>query len=227
MSELPVKIRSRGFWRFAIRPATFDPERVPYDELEDVIRRAAVRLRGWDFPHFDKNGLIYGGDYIGSETDWAHHVEAWRFFQSGQFVHLSGMQLDWADQSWLTRGEPTGQDRRRLGVIESLWTITEAFELAARLAPTAAGDDEVVVHVELGGLKDRELFVDEPRRAPLYDEPRARVESFEKDFNLGRDRLMADPDDAALTAATEVFMRFGWRPDREVLRGAQAELRRL
>lgn len=227
MSAITEKIRTRGYWRFVIRPATFDRDRLPFADLEVVLRRAAVGFRGWDLPHFQKDGLVRGGDFIGSETDWNHHVESWRFYQSGQFVILKGMPLDWRDQSWFpgsSSGLPEGPS---LGVIETLWTITEVFELAARLASTAAGDEELVVVIEVGNIQGRLLFVDEARRAPLYEDHRATTESFAQEFALPRDDLLASPDDAALDAAAEVFLRFGWHPDREALRDGQQELRRL
>jgi hypothetical protein len=224
MSDLTEKIRSRGYWRFAIRPSTFEPDRVTYDALEGTVRRAAVRLRGWDVPHFENDGLIYGADFIGSETDWAHHLEAWRFYQSGQFVQLVGMKLDWADQSPMLTANDEGP---RLGVTEALWTLSEVFELAARLATTPAGSDEMVVTVELGGLENRELFVDEARRSSFHETRRARIDTFKKELVLGREALLAEPDASAALAAREIFMRFGWTPDAGVLEGSQAELRRL
>lgn len=227
MSAIVTKIRTRGFWRIVIRPSSFDQERVRYDELEEIMRRAAVRLRGWDFPHFDKHGLKYGMDFVGSETDWQHHLESWKFFQTGQFVFLGGMKLDWRDQSTLSDPLSGYVNGRVLGVIESLWTITEVFELAARLATTSAGAAEMVVRIELGDLMGRELFVDEARRMPLQTTCIANIESFNKDFPVGAELLLANPDELAITAAQEVFLRFGWRADPEVLRSSQAELRQL
>lgn len=226
-SSVPEKIRTRGFWRFLIRPTVFEAERLPYSDLEDLIRRVAVRLRGWDFPHFEKEGLIRGADFVGSETDWNHHVESWRFFQSGQFAFLGGMKLDWHDQSVLAQPRELPNNGRVLGVVESLWTLTEVFELAARLATSRAGAEEMAVIIELGGIEGRQLFVDDWQRGEFFEHHKASVPSFEKEFVLERDQLIADPDDAAVSAAIEVFMRFGWRPDRETLRGSQAELRRL
>lgn len=227
MSAIVTKIRTRGFWRVVIRPSTFVPDRVRYEALEEIMRRAAVRLRGWDFPHFDKGGLAYGMDFVGSETDWQHHLESWKFFQTGQFVFLGGMKLDWRDQSTLSDPLPGFAARRVLGVIESLWTITEVFELAARLATTPAGAEEIVVRVELGDLMGRELFVDEPRRMPLQQTCIANIESFAKDFTVSPEALLASADELAVAAAQEVFVRFGWRADAEALRSSQAELRRL
>lgn len=227
MTTLAEKIRTRGYWRFVLRPADFDPERVAYAELEHLLRRAAVSLRGWDFPHFNREGLVRGQDFVGSETDWDHHVESWRFYQSGQLVFLGGMKLDWADQSSWGAPEWIPTDHPLLGVVESLWTLTEAFELAARLSTTKAGSDSLVIEVEAGCLKGRELFVDDQRRGALLHSHIATLDTFTKQHELDRDELLADVDGAARAAARDLFARFGWSAPDESLQSGQAELRRL
>jgi hypothetical protein len=226
VTEIGQKIRGRGYWRFILRPVGFDRDRVSYGDIENLVHRSVVRFRGWDFPHIDKAGLIYGSDYVGSETDWAHHVETWRFYSSGLFVHLSGMNLDWTDQSWI--GRPTGlPDGPVLGVTDAIWTVTQATELAARLAVTPAGDEQMVIVTEIGGIDGRELFVDESRRAPFHQEYRARIPSYVHEQTVRRDELAAHPDEIARRAILEVFQRFGWRPNREMIREVQTELRNL
>lgn len=227
MSDITAKVRSRGYWRFTIRPVSFIPDRLPFDQLEGIVRRHAVSLRGWDFPHFEKSGLIYGSDFVGSETDWAHHIEAWRIYQSGQFVHLSAMGLDWAEQAWF-KTEPGLPEGPVLGVTDAVWTVTEAFQFAARLATTpAGGDDPMVVSVEAGGLDGRLLYVDDRKRAPLFGDYRARISSYTSDRTVKRDELIATPDHFALDAVHDLLLRFGWRANRETLRSVQEGLRRL
>lgn len=226
MTDLATKIRSRGYWRFVIRPVAFMPDRLAFGELEDVVRRHVVQFRGWDFPHIDKEGFVYGADFVGSDTDWAHHVETWRLYQSGQFVHLSGMGLDWRDQSWV--GRDTDDDEPKLGITDTVWTITEAVEFAARLATTDIGNDGAInVAVEAGGLEGRVLYVDDHNRAPLIANHVARVQSFAVDRTPTRDELLANGDMLAIELAVEMFLRFGWRPNVENLRSVQEQLRRL
>ena len=57
MSKLTQKIRSKGHWIIAIRPAEFRGERVPYEQLDEIIPSIAVRLRGWPVPYasFDRH----------------------------------------------------------------------------------------------------------------------------------------------------------------------------
>ena len=50
MSDLTNKIRSRGHWIVAIHPAEFEADRIPYEQLDEIIPAIAVRLRGWPVP---------------------------------------------------------------------------------------------------------------------------------------------------------------------------------
>src|SRR5438093_8765937 len=101
MSPLLDKIKSHGHWRVVIRPFTFKKTRISeIKRLLPLLEKASVQLRGWDFPHIDRNDPpTIGLDYIGQECDWEDILEIWRFYQSGQFVHISGMRYDWLDLS--------------------------------------------------------------------------------------------------------------------------------
>src|SRR4051794_40631923 len=96
MTELTDKIRSKGFWDVAILPQPYDPNRYQYDTLGAVLARATVRMRGWPVPFVsDYEPVQYGDDWIGQEWDGGDHVEAWRFFTSGQFNQLRSVSADW------------------------------------------------------------------------------------------------------------------------------------
>src|SRR5438552_1376329 len=101
MPNLDEEIRKRGFWEVTIRPATFRERRIDnIMDLSDIVRRAAVSWRGWDFPHVDRReGAEIHEDFIAQPTRFEHLVEVWRLYQSGQFFHLSGISDDWRDRS--------------------------------------------------------------------------------------------------------------------------------
>ena len=50
MSDVVEKIRSRGAWDVTIRPAAYEPNRMLYEHLEDVLEKSVVRIRGWPVP---------------------------------------------------------------------------------------------------------------------------------------------------------------------------------
>ena len=157
MSGLLEKTRTRGHWTVVIRPVEFVQARVEdVMDLRPILEKAVVRVRGWDFPHLgQEEEAEVGADWTSQETEWEHHLEAWRFHQSGQFAHLSGIWEDWRDQSgWLPAWEGW-QWGQRLPVVDTVHRFTEIFEFAARLALTKAGGDAMYVEASLKGLRRR------------------------------------------------------------------------
>jgi hypothetical protein len=226
MSDLTDSIRSKGHWFIRIRPATFEPKRIPeYSALESIISRTAVRLRGWDFPHVGRYEELHRGfDWIGHETDWEYYREAWSLYQSGQFAYLLGIHEDWADRSqgW---GPPKRLQEHGglLGVGDTLFRFTEVFEFAARLAVTEAGDDSMYVGVDVKGLQNRSLWVDDPNRGSMEHWYTAHFDVYPYQEVVRRSVLVAEARELALKATLELFQRFGWTPSIELMRSQQAE----
>ncbi len=136
-------IQSRGHWRVTIRPHPYVERRVAdLQELDKIAVEAQVRMRGWDYPHTVRGGPVRGEDWVGSEHAFAHHLDAWRLQQSGQFVHLRGMHDDWRDRArdlWPpSAGWHPGRD---LGWGGAAYQYAEIYEFATRLALSAAGSD--------------------------------------------------------------------------------------
>lgn len=209
MSELTEKIRSRGHWRLLIRPEQYLSNRVPYEALADVVRSVEVGMRGWNFPHFTEP-LNYGADWVGQESQFHHHLEAWRFFTSGQFADLIAFGSDWRDESELHPPPPDWQPGTHMPVWESLFRFTEIFELAARLALSRAGDDRMLVRIETHGLKGRALVAGDPNRAMLVRPYVAAIDSLPFEGQYRRDDLVSRARGEAVRAARELCLRFGW-----------------
>src|SRR6266571_4616409 len=138
-TDLGNEIRSRGYWRVNVRPTVFIPERVALRELEAITRDSIVQLRGWDYPHFPREGVTRGNDFIEGATEAAFisHLEVWRLYQSGQFIHLFSMREDWVEGTPLP-GLGNVKPGELLSLESTLYTITEIFLFAARLAQRMA-----------------------------------------------------------------------------------------
>ncbi|MDQ6948580.1 MAG: hypothetical protein M3256_20550 [Actinomycetota bacterium] len=224
MSEVTEKIRSRGYWRLVIRPAEFVPDAVPYESLTDTIRAVQVRMRGWNLPHF-REPFAYGGDWVGHESQFHHHLEAWRFFTSGQFADLVAFASDWRDESGLHPPPKDWEPRKETPVWESLFRFTEFFELAARLALRISTSDRIVVRIETHGLRGRSLVVDDPKRANFFEPYVASIEGLPFEDEYSRDELIARARGEAVRAARHLFLRFGWTTvTEELLTENQREL---
>jgi hypothetical protein len=230
MSEITARIRSAGFWEVSIHPTSFRGTRIPnVADLLPTLQRCVVAVRGWDFPHIDRqvNPTVHL-DFIEQESDWDQFIERWRFYQSGQFVILRGMHYDYRDRSGWVQPDAGWRKGSRLGIGEALWTLFEIFELAARLSNTAAGDDRMRVALTVGGLRGRMLVVDDPMRFGI---PRAEhvaaIESLPLEYQCSRADLLANSADFAITAARDLFARFNWNiPDPRLSEWLQTLLKR-
>jgi hypothetical protein len=226
MTALTDAIRAKGHWRIVVRPAVYVPDRIPYASLRQTVERAVVQLRGWDFPHLERQGGDrHGNDWVGGETDWSYYKEAWRLSVSGQFVYLVGIHEDWVEDFQGFAGHRMPTDGTWLGVGDTLFRLTETFEFAARLAMTEAGAERVSVEVAIRGGEGRRLWVDSPTRMPMdnqyvFDEPEL---TYRKEVD--RSELVARSRELAVEAAADVFAKFGWHPERSLLKDQQDELR--
>jgi len=197
---------------------------VDYAQLQSVLEGAAVRFRGWDYPHISQRSPIHrDSDWIGQEITFRHYRELWRFYQSGQLVHFSGMLEDWLPDV----GAADFKAGERLGVGHTLFRMTEIFEFAARLALSPAGDDNMVVAIEFVGLEDRKLWSDKNTSLGqvVYDDLMANIPKFAIEKRLQRAELAAQSWELAAVATGELFQRFGWTDSLQVLRTEQEELR--
>jgi hypothetical protein len=229
MSELTKEIRTAGYWEVAIHPASFREKRIPsLLDLEPMLQKCVVAVRGWDFPHIDRQARVIPRlDFIEQESDWEQFRERWRFYQSGLFVILRAMHYDWRDRSSWHPRDAGWKRGATLGIGEALYALFEVFELAARLSNTPAGDDRMRVAITAGGLQGRMLVVDDPRR---FGFPRAEhvaaIESFPLDLQYSRAELLANPAELAVAAARELFARFNWDIPVERLTAWLATLRK-
>lgn len=225
MTTLADKIRSKAYWEVVIRPQRFVADRIDYAELENSLSAAAVRMRGWPVPLVDNRVEPVGGeDWVGQDIDaeMVGHYEAWRFYTSGQFLHLRAVSADWRSNAEATSTPPGFASV--IEVWEILYYVTEVFELAARLALSPAGDDPMVIEIGLAGLEGRALVVGMRDRADFAIPHRARAPAVHQVLTLSREHLVGEAQGEAVRTASQFFARFGWHPSSSQLMGLQGEL---
>ena len=217
------KIKSRAYWRILIRPTEYrDPDSMRYSDLEPVINRSSVRLRGWDFPHIsDRDGGIRREQtHIEHITEWQHYLEYWQFYLTGQFIYLGGVSSEWRDVSELDPGTYAKLPGRPLWVLDVFFRFTEAFEFASRLSITSSGNREM--HIEIGIHNISEFQLELPSSRAGFMAPKTSgISKFIYPIQLTRDLLVSDPSGHARRAASELFQRFDWKASDNVLQSIQ------
>lgn len=220
-SELLNLIKSKAYWKISIRPDTFAEKKIELGDLRTIIEECQVRQRGWYFPVLDRrNGNTFAADdYFTSNVKWNEFLEVWRFYQSGQFVSYMGLAEDWMAFVPYSQG-------KYLGVILSLYNITEFFIFAKNLAAKKIMGNAIQLDIKLYGTKDRMLIMDEPFRH-LHDNYVCHIDEMNVfKGKIPTTKILADYDKIALDATIEVFNKFQWNnPDiKKVLKNDQEKL---
>ncbi len=194
------KIHETGYWRVRIRPTEFRKNLIPsLGDCRTIMRSSLVRLRGWDYPRWAEEEIANGQDWIQGGSDWSSHIEYWRFFQSGQFIHHFAMRED---------HRPYG-DTRFLVIPSTLFTVTEIIEFAARLARHGVFIPGAELSIRLEGTEGRLLqYGWDPYSSA--DVRCCRVPSVEFEQTYEPTELLGNAPALALTAAKSIFERFNW-----------------
>ncbi len=228
MADVKEKILSKGYWKIILRPTVFMEKRIPdLKSCIDIIRDNEVRLRGWYYPYYDRGSKPdIGDDFIEQSFCWEDygHIEAWRYYQSGQFVHYRAVDEEWAI-ALLSRSQYYIPDTKFIDFIMTIYLFTEIFEFASRLGEKGYLGDSCEIIITLADAENRTL-VSIDRRRHLMANYTAKVKEIKYSTSLLVSDLVANPDDHALDAIKYVFERFGWLDfDKEVFKPIQKKLR--
>lgn len=152
------KIRQRGYWFVAIRPAMSQESRVRSQDLFAIIDRNSVGFRGWSYPQVDHQNLPRPGrDWIEQDYDRGGSIEFWRFHTNGLFAHYFAMAIDWRDESRFWPDIPVWQPNKFTNYLDAIYNFVEIFEFAARLAQSPAGGLHMRVDITLKNIPGRQI----------------------------------------------------------------------
>jgi len=228
------EIKQRGYWRVNLRPATFQPKLVSDPaQCKQILRQAAVRLRGWDYPHVptrddNKQAFYVAGDKAEAWISWEMYQEVWRYYQSGQFIHFFGIHDDWyVESKELPINEPWRAivPGSQIDIIEIIYSLTEIYVLLKNLIGAGVYTSDMLVDVSLHIVNDRHLAMMDPRRLPLMGNYICHVDK----INLPTQTvtLLGNPERfeiQALDAADEVFQQFQWDAPKRAFQNDQKKL---
>lgn len=229
-----TELRSRGHWEVVIRPRPFKQRVSDSKELLQIIEKSAIDLGGWRFPFIpDRPGEPTNGQRFRDEDSvrqihrWEHHLEAWRFFGTGQFALVTSVSWDWRDQSgwWPVRDGEKWKANSAIGIGHIVQMLLQIVLLAGRMAESNAGDDRLDIEISLAPTRGRELFSDFPRRM-LLPGYKADIDRIRLPIETSRTELLAAPDDLTATTANRVYAEFGFKPAPNILKELVAEVRK-
>lgn len=225
--QLLNKIKSKGYWRVEIRPTKFEKLRIPtFGEVQQLVRSCIVSWRGWDYPHWNQDTVRNIDEYVESWEDWERELEYWRFYRSGKFIHLIGLQ-DYTDMDKaLPKHHPPRPKRAGyLNFVSAIYQVTEIFEFAARLANKDILRPSASISIGLYNIKDHELAsFGSGRLHGNYVYTASDPIVIEKE--IPQLELVSTPDEFALDFVVDIFERFQWNnPPRQVLSEDQKRLR--
>ena len=136
--------------------------------------------------------------------------EYWRFYQSGQFLHLFSVR-EITEERWRTklrRRLPADSDVPGVfSILNFLYTVTEIFEFSTRLCEKEFYRNDVTVSIELKNVKGFILSEEDgflPRRNGAGES------DLGKTWALHARNLLAGSKDYSLAAVGWFFERFGW-----------------
>jgi hypothetical protein len=226
-------IKSLPHWRVTFRPARYEPELIPtLGECWSLVERTKLSLRGWDYPHLDfPENREQGPTWVASWSDFQGHKEYWRLYQSGQFIHLFAVR-EVTEPGWQVKlrnsargliGPQIGESAATFISIDNfLWSVTEIFEFAARLAEVGVYREVVDASIRLSHIAN---FVLTETGRPITNLYRNTNETLEKGWEISGTDLLAKSNEHALAAAVWFFERLAWhKPPLDLLRGEQEKL---
>jgi hypothetical protein len=202
-------------WRVGIRPERFTERAVGRrSELTRLRDDAEVALRGWNFPHVERQGSGAFSDGIQSLTRFQYHHEAHRVYFSGLFV--------WKG---LIREEYEKNLQGRLLYLSTIWSFTEIWLFASRFMSSLLEGGGVVVDIGISGLRGRELV---PGRADisLFGAEPCGEDAFRQRLAMPLGELRARHLEHAAAGAIDLFELFGVSVSPEVIRSFQERLLR-
>jgi hypothetical protein len=178
-------------------------------------------------------------NWVASWDDFMGHLEYWRMYQSGQFLYLSAVreatEAGWRDKLLRisrSRIHPPSSDfdwdqvTGFLEVVNLVYTVTEFFEFAARLAQELPDTEACQLTVGIHDIEGFMLAVDDIHRS-WWEYYAAREPVLENTWSFPVLDWVSRSADLSLDAIRWLVTRFGWlEPNLEAIKRDQETLLR-
>lgn len=196
------KIKEVGYWYIVIRPIGYKKEMIDsLNRCKEIVQRANISLRGWNYPYHSEEYIRNDLDYIESIVEWGKHIELWRMYQSGQFVNYLAL---WEDHGW--SGIEPG---KYLNVLATLYSLTEFYEFASRLAEQKLFPNGLTIRIDLHNINNRTLFISDFGRT-LHRDYICQIDALPRKMELSQEEILGKAHELALQHTLRIFERFGF-----------------
>jgi hypothetical protein len=227
------KIKNHGYWRIHFQPFIHH-KKLSLSECKEVVSSNAVAFRGWDYPHIPHSkdqftSIEAGQDYYQAWLDWEEygHIEFWRMFQSGQFIHYRALHEDWREvrmNNVLSDEKRDSTPGKYLGVVGTVYLFTEIFQFLSKLTRSSLYNEGVKVSITLENTNGRSLYVDDFLRTSFFQKYSTGADKILFESTFTKEQIISDPNELALQALMELFERFEWKANLEQLKVDQEKL---
>jgi len=153
-------LQENGVWEVSTYPLNYISSRIAaIPNIRDILYQAQVNVRGWSFPHVQRNPEH--GEYSNhnrgaqSYTSWEDVEEGFRIYLSGLFIWKTIFRED-------KRGIRTDEGRRVLNYRSVIHNVTEYLFFAKRLYALIAPDEDIYLKISLNNCNNRQLLSLDP-----------------------------------------------------------------
>lgn len=214
-------IKADTHWRVNIRPAVPVAEKMSLQRCAEVVEKASVSLRGWDYPHIsirndDHGGSGRYGDFVANWCDWYRYTEFWRMYRSSQFLHYFSLRENMREDGRMPEG-------KALNVTGTVYSLTEMVEFLFRLARGGLYEHGASIHISLEKAAGRRLWVSEFNRMGFSYPRETQAETIKLSRELTSSDLAGASHSVSLPLILEFFDHFGWSANREQIAQDQAK----
>lgn len=215
---LPADFEKYGYWEVVAMPQTYSAERIPnITTVLKFLSESEVSLRGWNFPHLDRDTKSNFAGGRQSNTAFMHHIEAHRAYQSGLFI--------WRGSYWENYSEFAKQHGYALSFVNVIYTVTEFFLFLKRYYERVAPDAAIRLSIEMTHIKDRALVSTEWDVGLLVHAVKATEPGLVIERDYAVPELRASAEELAIKVVQKILEVFNWLdPDADMIRGWQQRL---
>ena len=148
-----------------------------------------------------------------SSVDFGSNKEFWTMFLNGHFYHIFACREDWLSEAAAILVKHKFSDtepNKVLGFVMTIYSLTEIFEFAIRLAQKEVLGNSVKISVTLHNMQNRSLTNFDPRRLPFFTLYTCKEKTIPLNCVLSIDDLISKGHEKAVDFAIKIFHLFNW-----------------